>query len=137
MTHGTELDAKMAELTRSATSLIAVPAISTADYRKIPPSDLDLRKRKLLDWMFAGSALIKPRTEAGLARLLNVDKQTLLTWTASPEFQREYHERLRMTILSRLPEIVSALCTRAEKGNVPAIRLCLEMLGMIRRAGRR
>jgi hypothetical protein len=137
MTHGTELDAKMAELTRSATSLIAVPTISTADYRKIPPSDLDLRKRILLDWMFAGSALRKPRTEAGLARLLNVDKQTLLTWTASPEFQRQFYERMRMTFLSRLPQIVSALCKRAEQGDVPAIRLCLEMLGMIRRGSRR
>jgi hypothetical protein len=49
----------------------------------------------------------------------------------SPEFVSQFKDRLPTRYIYELPGIFSALISRAKSEDVPAIRLCLQLLGMI------
>jgi len=54
-----------------------------------------------------------------------------MRWKESPEFVSQFKHRLRTRYIYELPAIFSALIRRAKNGDVPAIRLCLQFVGMI------
>jgi hypothetical protein len=72
------------------------------------------------------------RTDKEFAKYYNVSLSTLRQWESSPAFWEECFAIAKNTIGQRLPEILSALAARAATGNVPAVKLALEVLGVHR-----
>jgi hypothetical protein len=144
MTHHRELDTTILELERNNPNRAGIPAKFNGRRPQItqqtvsgPPSvapeasDLHSKQGAYLEWLLNDGAHREPRTEAELARLLNVDIRALMRWKESVEFASEFKNYLRTKYIYELPEIFSALIRRAKNGDVPAIRLCLQLLGMI------
>ena len=70
------------------------------------------------------------RTHAQIAERLNVSLKTLNEWEAQPGFWEVPFGHARAILGQRLPPILSALAKKAESGNIPAIKLSLEVLGV-------
>lgn len=70
-----------------------------------------------------------PSTQAQLAKTLGVNRRTLQRWKKLPGFQDAVYDEVRRHLDWRLPDILKALGDKATTGDVPAIKLCLEVTG--------
>ena len=70
-----------------------------------------------------------PPTQKALAKKLGVGRRTLVRWKQKPEFQNAVYSEIRHHLDWRLPEILGALGNKAEGGDVPAIKMVLELTG--------
>lgn len=70
-----------------------------------------------------------PGTQMELAETLGVSRRTLQRWKKLPGFQDAVYGEVRRHLDWRLPEILEALATKAETGDVPAIALSLKVAG--------
>lgn len=70
------------------------------------------------------------QTEREFAKYYGLSMATLRQWESDPKFWEDAFAIAKATIGRRLPEILTALAKRASDGNVPAIKLSLEVLGV-------
>ena len=86
-------------------------------------------QRKFIEWLATPRYGRIPPTQELLAKELGVHAITLSKWTAKDGFRDAVTARSRELLGSRLPTIYGALAAKAETGDVPAIKLVMEMTG--------
>ena len=86
-------------------------------------------QRKFIEWLATPRYGRIPPTQELLAKELGVHAITLSKWTAKEGFRDAVTARSRELLNSRLPQIYGALAAKAESGDVPAIKLAMEMTG--------
>lgn len=84
---------------------------------------------KYLEWVATPKGLRSPKTVLLFAKSIGVDRTTLWRWTKIPDFQKEYRLAGRSLLENELPDIYAALVKAATGGDVPAIKLALEVSG--------
>lgn len=72
-----------------------------------------------------------------IAERVGVDRSTLLRWRKQPEFQRALTQHSRAQLRDYLPTAYQALVRKLSTGDVPAIKLYLELTGEYQAAGLR
>lgn len=70
------------------------------------------------------------RTRAEFAAHFGVDEYTLLEWEQEHGWWADVFAQARSIIGNALPAILESMVERAVGGNVPAMKLCLETLGV-------
>lgn len=70
------------------------------------------------------------RTEAEKARVVGINRCTLTRWKKQPGFLSKIGDMSMSYLKQRLPEINYALVVKAKDGDVPAIRLVYDVLGL-------
>ena len=86
-------------------------------------------QQKYLDWVALPKSIRQPKTLTQYARQNSVDRTTLWRWTKVSGFQEAAAAAARDGLKSELPEIFEALAKKAKDGDVPAIKLALEVAG--------
>lgn len=86
-------------------------------------------QRQYMDWLALPKALRQPKTDGQFATQLGVNQSTLWRWRQIPGFADELRRQVREQLKSEVPEIYEALVKEAKKGDVPAIKLALEITG--------
>jgi hypothetical protein len=70
------------------------------------------------------------KTDRDFAKYYGLSLSTLRQWESDPRFFEDVFATAKSTIGRRLPEILGALAARAAGGNIPAVKLALEVLGV-------
>ena len=70
------------------------------------------------------------RTKRQVASALRVSESTLALWESLPGWWLAVHEHAMATLGNDLQEILTTLSEKAKSGNVPAIKLALQVLGL-------
>ena len=84
---------------------------------------------KYLEWVATPKSLRNPKTVLAFAKSIGVDRVTLWRWSKIPNFKQEFREAGRSVLEVELPNIYAALAKAASNGDVPAIKLALEVSG--------
>ena len=77
----------------------------------------------------AGDRLVAVDTQEKIAKKLKVSRKTMQNWKKLEGFHDAVYAEVRRNLDWRLPEILKALGDKAEEGNIPAIKLVLELTG--------
>lgn len=84
---------------------------------------------KYQEWLALPKALRTPKTQALLAKELGYDPATLWRWSQQPGFTDAVKQFAKHHLQSEVPAVLEALAKRAKGGDVPAMKLFLEMSG--------
>jgi hypothetical protein len=84
---------------------------------------------KYLEWVATPKAAREQKTLTAFAKKIGVDRTTLWRWSSVPQFREAVLQAARSYLKDELPEIYGALADRAKGGDVPAIKLALEVSG--------
>lgn len=82
-----------------------------------------------LEWVATPKELREQKTVLAFSKRIGVDRTTLWRWSNLPGFRDAVLSATRNYLKDELPEIFSALAKRAKQGDVPAIKLALEVSG--------
>lgn len=82
-----------------------------------------------LEWVALPREMRSPKTVAAYAAQKKLDRTTLWRWSKLPGFKEAASAAARAGLQSELSEILTSLAKQAKKGDVPAIRLALEVMG--------
>lgn len=82
---------------------------------------------KFIHWLAIPKKERKPRTQQELAREMGLDPATLSDWKNIPGFTDEVTTLARQALRDALTDVYAALIKRAIDGDVPAIKLAMEM----------
>lgn len=93
-----------------------------------PTPLLDSRQLQYLEWLVTPSPERVPRTQAEMARQLQVDPTTLRRWEKKPTFKKEWDNRVNEIQGSpeRTQRLLDALYTKALEGDNRAAQLYLQ-----------
>lgn len=96
----------------------------------------DLERQQYLEWLMTPKGLREPGTKKDMAELLGVERRTLYSWEADPEFQREIrNHKLSLgaawygDILNTLKDIMDDEAERAT-ARISAAKTLLEHLDL-------
>jgi hypothetical protein len=89
-----------------------------------------------MHWWSLPPARRLPSTVHALAELLGVGVSTLYGWRKIPGWVDAVSEMATYNLRKRLPNVHGALLAEAEAGNIKAIRLMYELLGMVGAEGK-
>lgn len=92
-------------------------------------TELTPEQYKYLEWVATPKGLRKPKTVAAFAKTLGADRTTLWRWSKTEAFRKEFRQAGRSLLENELPDIYAALAKAAVEGDVPAIKLALEVSG--------
>jgi len=81
-----------------------------------------------MQWMSIPKAERKPKTQTLFAKLHDVDERTLSDWKRINGFSEEVAKLARFLLKDAITDIYAALAKRAIEGDVPAIKLAMEMM---------
>ena len=109
--------------------------LTQASPLEFPPS-LDLTgwspaQIQAMHWWAQPPARRIPSTATALAKLLGVGASSLYEWRQKPGWADAVSEMATYHLRKRLPNVHGALLAEAEAGNIKAIRLMYELLGMV------
>lgn len=82
---------------------------------------------KFIEWLSVPKKLRKPKTQDAFAKEIGVDPSTLWYWKRLPGFQDEVSRLCREMLKDNITDIYAALINKAIDGDVPAIKLAMEM----------
>jgi len=86
-------------------------------------------QRKFIEWLAQPKYTRTPPTQELLAKDIGVHRVTLSKWAKKDGLQDAVTERARALLESNLPDVYGALTVKAISGDVPAIKLILELCG--------
>lgn len=98
-----------------------------AENTPISANNWTVGQLKLIEWLATPKLDRKPKTQKQLAVEIGTDESTLSDWKKKSGFMDEVRVIAREYLKDELPEIYGALITKAKSGDVPAIKLAMEM----------
>lgn len=87
------------------------------------------RQLEFMAWLATPKNDRNPKTQVLFAKHIKADPATLSDWKKLPGFQAEVIKLCRSLVKDSLPDIYGALTDKAIEGDVPAIKLVMEMIG--------
>jgi hypothetical protein len=92
--------------------------------------DLTTKQEEVVKWSVE-SRFSRQESQLELALRLNVSPKTIYNWQHKEWFIRAKTALAMHFLSSSISEVMAALIREAEKGNIEAIRLVLELLGFL------
>ena len=88
-------------------------------------------REKFADWLSTPDALRDPPEQKGFARQNGISAVTLWRWRNDDKFMTLVRGKIRARFADRLPNVVEAMVTKAEQGDVKAAELVLRHVGQL------
>jgi hypothetical protein len=88
-------------------------------------------REKFADWLSTPDALRDPPEQREFARQNGISAVTLWRWRQDDRFMALVRGKIRARFADRLPNVVEAMVTKAEQGDVKAAELVLRHVGQL------
>ena len=92
-------------------------------------NELTAEQQQFIEWLATPKKQRKPATQKAFAASIGTHEVTVCEWKRKPELMNAVRELSRAYLKDELPDIYSALIEKAKTGDVPAIKLAMEMTG--------
>jgi hypothetical protein len=92
-------------------------------------NNLTVNQLQFIEWLATPKSERTPKTQKEFAAVIGTDEGTLSDWKKKAGFMDEVRGLARKYLKDELPDIYGALIEKAKTGDVPAIKLAMEMTG--------